>query len=262
MNQDERRIWLIDKLLEEGDNCQVNKMPDTPLKQRELLRGLMNVRPPTPLSPKFIDIQDAYLQERLNERGVVDTMSIEPVTGKIALWQGDITLLNADVIVNAANSQMLGCFIPNHWCIDNCIHTFAGCQLRLDCDNKMHDVGRIDMTSDCLVTRGFNLPCKYIFHTVGPIVYGNLTEQNCRSLAICYERCLEEAEMLHVKTIAFPCISTGEYGFPNDTAAEIATKTVNRYLSRPNSLEKVIFNVFKDIDLNIYRKLLSDKSQN
>lgn len=258
MDQDERRIWLIDKLLEVGDNCQVNRMPETVLRQRELLRGLMNVRPPKPLTHKFVEIQDAYLQERLRERGVVDTASIKTIDGNICLWQGDITLLNADVIVNAANSQMLGCFIPNHWCIDNCIHTFAGCQLRLDCARKMNDIGRVDMTADCLITRAYNLPCKYIFHTVGPIVYGNLTEQNCRSLASCYERCLDEAEMLHVKSIAFPCISTGEYGFPNDVAGNIAVRTVKRYLEHSNRFEKVIFNVFKDKDLKIYKDLLNN----
>lgn len=257
MNQDERRIWLINKLLDETDKCQVNKMPETKIKQRELLRGLMNVRSPKPLTPEFVEVQDEYLKGRLAERGVVDVDSIPCIDDRIALWQGDITLLNADAIVNAANSQMLGCFIPNHHCIDNCIHTFAGCQLRLDCDMKMHDVGRVDMTADCLITRAYNLPCRYIFHTVGPIVYGDLTEHNCKSLAACYNRCLEEADMMHLKSIAFCCISTGEFGFPNDTAAEIAVQTVKNYLTGNSTLEKVIFNIFKDIDLKLYSELLA-----
>lgn len=257
MNQDEKRVWLINKLLEETDQIQVNKMPESELKQRELLRGLMNVRLPKPLTPKFIEIQDEYLQERLQNRGVVDIDDLPLIQDRIALWQGDITLLNSDAIVNAANSQMLGCFIPNHHCIDNCIHTFAGCQLRLDCDMKMHNLGRVDMTSDCLITRSYNLPCKYIFHTVGPIVYGDLTESNCKSLAACYNRCLEEADMMHLESIAFCCVSTGEFGFPNETAAQIAVKTIKNYLENNSTLKKIIFNVFKDIDLNIYSALLS-----
>ncbi len=172
------------------------------------------------------------------------------------LWQGDITTLPCDAIVNAANSEMLGCFGPCHGCIDNAIHTFAWVQLRLKCAEIRKKQGHREETGKAKITPGYNLPCKYILHTVGPIVRGSLTKRDCGLLASCYRSCLELAEQSGVKSIAFCCISTGEFRFPNDKAAEIAVKTVKDFKSRSHSKIKVVFNVFKELDYGIYRELL------
>ena len=219
-------------------------------------RALVNVRMPKPVSDEFLQLQDEYLQEQLRVKGVIDITELKPVAPDIYLWQGDITTLKCDGIVNAANSQMLGCFCPNHGCIDNAIHTFAGVQLRLECAGIMEAQGKPEPTGSAKITRGYNLPCKYVLHTVGPIVYDGLTKKHEEQLASCYRSCLELADANGLKSIAFCCISTGEFHFPNERAAEIAVATVVEYKQKTHSNIKVIFNVFKDYDYGIYARLL------
>lgn len=222
----------------------------------QLFRSLVNIRMPGNISPEFERIQNEYLSDEIEKKGITDIRKLSPVEEGIYLWQGDITTLKCDAIVNAANSQMLGCFCPNHGCIDNAIHTFAGVQLRLDCAELMKKQGHEEETGKAKITPAFNLPSNYIIHTVGPIVHGWLTKKDKQQLADCYRSCLELAEQNSLKSIAFCCISTGEFRFPNDKAAEIAIQTVKDYKKKTQSKIEVIFNVFKELDYNIYRKLL------
>lgn len=217
-----------------------------------LLRALLNERPPMPASEEFLRVQDAYLQEELRRKGITDYADLEPVEPGIYLWQGDITALKCGAIVNAANARMLGCFCPNHGCIDNAIHTFAGVQLRLECAEIMRRQGHAEPTGSAKITGAYNLPCDFILHTVGPTITGEVTPQDEEDLANCYRSCLELAEKNGIKSVAFCCISTGEFRFPNRRAAEIAVETVRRYKGDT----EVIFNVFKDSDYEIYRGLL------
>lgn len=257
MTQKERRTYLTKKLLAEQSRYRNISVPDGIMEQKQLLRSLMNVRSPQPLPDNFLTVQDEYLQEELTGKGVVDVADLTPVTDGIYLWQGDITTLRCDAIVNAANSGMTGCYVPCHKCIDNCIHTYAGMQLRQECAAIMREQGREEETGRAKITGAYNLPCKYILHTVGPIISGPLRSQDEELLASCYRSCLELAERHSIKSIAFCCISTGEFHFPNERAAEIAVQTVNEYRSKNTSNIKVIFNVFKSFDYEIYRNLLS-----
>lgn len=256
MTQNEKRIFLTQALLNEQPKYSEIKIPAKEQEQKALLRSLMNVRMPFPAEDGFIEIQDAYLQEEIIRKGITKLTDLRPIQPGIYLWRGDITTLECDAIVNAANSQMLGCFYPNHRCIDNAIHTFAGVQLRLCCDKLMKQQGHEEETGRAKLTPAFNLPCRYVLHTVGPIVRDRPTKQDCELLASCYRSCLESARQNDLKSIAFCCISTGEFHFPNDKAAEIAIQTVKEYKSQNDSEIEVIFNVFKELDENIYRSLL------
>ncbi|MDE7439779.1 MAG: protein-ADP-ribose hydrolase [Clostridia bacterium] len=227
--------------------------------KRTLFRALVNVRMPKEASKEFLQIQDEYLQEELRLKGITDIADLSPVAPALYLWQGDITTLKCDGIVNAANSRLLGCFCPNHGCIDNAIHTFAGVQLRKECSEIMKAQGNEEPTGQAKITSAYNLPCKYILHTVGPIVYGELNETHEKQLASCYRACLELADKNGLESLAFCCISTGEFHFPNDRAAQIAIKTVAEYKEQTGSKIKVIFNVFKDYDYEIYAGLLANK---
>ena len=258
MTQAERRSYLIKSLLAEQPRYRHISAPSDPAEQKQLLRSLMNVRSPRPISEALLAVQDEYLQERLSQREITDAADLSPIAGGIYLWQGDITALKCDAIVNAANSGMTGCYVPCHRCIDNCIHTYAGMQLRQECAAIMREQGHEEETGRAKITRAYNLPCKYILHTVGPIVSGRPSKQDEELLASCYRSCLELAERNRVKNIAFCCISTGEFHFPNDRAAEIAVQTVKQYRQTNNSRIEVIFNVFKDIDYEIYQRLLSE----
>ena len=258
MNQAERRLFLIRSLLKEEPAYRQAGIPADAENQRLLLRGLMNVRPPRSTSPEFLRVQDAYLQARTAENGITDLDGLTPAQPGLYLWQGDITTLRCDAIVNAANSGMTGCYCPNHRCIDNAIHTFAGIQLRLACAEIMEQQGSPEPTGQAKITPAFNLPCRYILHTVGPIVTGQVTEQDCALLASCYRSCLELAAEHGLESVAFCCISTGEFHFPNQQAAEIAVGTVRAFLDHKTSVKKVIFNVFKDLDKEIYNRLLAE----
>lgn len=256
MNQNERRIFLIQELLKENKRYEDMEIPQDFEEQRALLRALMNVRIAKNVDDEFIKVQDEYLKEEIKRKGIVDIDDLKPIKDGIYLWQGDITTLRCDVIVNAANSGMTGCYVPNHRCIDNCIHSFAGVQLRLECDEIMTKQGYSEPTGQAKITNSYNLPCKYIIHTVGPIINGKLTSEDCDLVESCYKSCLELAVKNNLDSIAFCCISTGEFHFPNDKAAQIAVKTVEEFMKKETSLKKVIFNVFKDMDKEIYRKLL------
>lgn len=256
MTQTERRLYLISELLKEQPRYEGMKIPESEDGQKRLLRSLFNIRMPRTASQEFLAVQDAYLQEETRHKGITDLANLQPVQEGIYLWQGDITTLRCDAIVNAANSQMMGCFVPCHGCIDNAIHTFAGVQLRLACAQLMHQQGHEEETGKAKITPAFNLPCRYILHTVGPIVGGQLTKKDEDLLASSYRSCLELAEQKHIKSIAFCCISTGEFHFPGKKAADIAIQTVKEHRVRTNSKMEVIFNVFKKSDFNIYRELL------
>ena len=256
MNQDERRIFLIKELLKEDKRYKNIEIPKNPTEQVDLLRGLMNVRMPKEISEEFLKVQDEYLKEEINKKGIVDINNLNPIQKGIYLWQGDITTLRCDAIVNAANSAMTGCYVPNHRCIDNAIHSFAGVELRLECDEIMNRQGHGEPTGQAKITNAYNLPCKYIIHTVGPIISYKLTSEDCELLASCYRSCLNLAAKNNLESIAFCCISTGEFHFPNDKAAQIAIKTVEEFMKKDTSVKKVIFNVFKDMDKEIYRELL------
>ena len=208
------------------------------------------------ISDEFLKIQDDYLQEETLAKGITSLSDLKPVRDGIYLWQGDITTLKCDAIVNAANSGMTGCYYPCHGCIDNCIHTYAGIQLRNACADIMKRQGHEEPTGCAKITSAFNLPCKYVLHTVGPVITGMLTKEDKKLLASCYRACLELADRNKVKSIAFCCISTGEFHFPNKEAAEIAIDTVKKYREKNSSKIEVIFNVWKDTDYRIYKGLL------
>lgn len=256
MNQKERRLFLIKALLSEQPQYRGLAIPGEDVGQRRLLRSLLNVRMPEPVCDEFLEVQDAYLQEELADRGITRISDLTPVQEGIYLWKGDITTLACDAIVNAANSQLLGCFCPCHGCIDNAIHTFAGVKLRAACQELMREQGHEEAAGGAKITPAYNLPCRYILHTVGPIVRGRLTKRDQELLAACYRSCLELAEKNGIRSLAFCCISTGEFHFPNDKAAEIAVRTVKEYRQKADSHMEVIFNVFKEEDFQIYRKLL------
>ncbi len=256
MTQSERRKFLIERLIAEQPRYRDLTIPQSEAEQKKLLRSLFNVRMPKSIDEDFLKIQDEYLQEETAQKGITDITDLTPVANGIYLWQGDITTLKCGAVVNAANSQMLGCFVPCHGCIDNAIHTYAGVQLRLECARIMRRQGREEQTGGAKITSAYNLPCDYVIHTVGPIVRGALTETDKSLLSSCYLSCLELADKNSVKSIAFCCISTGEFHFPNDKAAEIAVKTVKEYWKQTSGKIEVIFNVFKDVDYEIYRKLL------
>ena len=255
MTQNERLLFLLDYLIKESKQYSDINIPNSIPEKKRLLRSLMNIRAPKAISDEFIKIQDEYLQQETADKGITDVNSLVPVRGRLYIWQGDITTLKCGAIVNAANSAMLGCFVPCHKCIDNAIHTYAGIQLRLECDNLMREQGHAEQTGQAKITKAYNLPCDYIIHTVGPIVHGILTQKDCELLKACYIECLKKAEESNAGSIAFCCISTGEFHFPNDKAAEIAVDTVTEYLKK-SKIEKVIFNVFKNEDREIYTKLL------
>lgn len=256
MTQAEKRKYLITELLKESPEYEKIVIPTDETEQKKLLRSLFNIRMPLPIGDGLLAVQDGYLREETRQKGITNFDDSEPIQPDIYLWQGDITTLRCDAIVNAANSQLLGCFCPCHGCIDNAIHTFAGIQLRLKCAELMKKQGHKEETGRAKITPAYNLPCKYVLHTVGPIVGGRLTRQDCDLLASCYRSCLELAEQNDIQSIAFCCISTGEFHFPNDKAAGIAIKTVKDFKRNTNSKIKVIFNVFKDTDYEIYRELL------
>lgn len=256
MTQTERLAFLINYLINENNELKAMEIPTEDTDRKRLLRSLMNIRPPKTVSKDFLEIQDAYLQEECTRKGVISLTDISLEQPGIYLWQGDITRLSVDAIVNAANSAMLGCFVPCHGCIDNAIHTAAGVELRLECSRIMEKQKTEEPTGKAKITKAYNLPCRYILHTVGPIIYGKVTEEDCGLLSDCYRSCLELAEAYQLKSIAFCCISTGEFHFPNEKAAKIAIQTVQDYQRKNQNGLEVVFNVFKDSDYQIYKQFL------
>ncbi|MCM1989390.1 protein-ADP-ribose hydrolase [Oceanirhabdus seepicola] len=256
MNRDSAVQFLIEELIK------VNRLLiDIPIAynhKRDLLRSLMNITSPTELSKEFYKIQDELLTAELNDKRITHVEEIDTQLGeKILLWKGDITTLEIDAIVNAANSELLGCFIPMHNCIDNAIHSASGMQLRNECNKMMEKQGYEEPTGQAKITKGYNLPAKYVIHTVGPIIKGKVTAFQEEQLASCYISCLERTKKIEeIKTIAFCCISTGVFNFPKERAAEIAVGTVLNYLKRnPNNINKIVFNVFTEEDFNVYKTI-------
>lgn len=251
--------YLIKYLLAENGSS-TERLPESAEERFRLFRGLVNTRPPAPVSEEFLAAQDELLRGKLAEKGIVDYRELQPVEPHIYLWQGDVTRLKCDAIVNAANSALLGCFCPCHGCIDNAIHTFSGVQLRLECAEIMRKQGEGEPVGRAKLTAAYNLPCEYVIHTVGPYVCGRLTEEHCALLKSCYAECLKTAAKNGITSVAFCCISTGEFHFPNERAAEIAVRTTREFL-RGNGNVEVIFNVFKDRDRELYERLLgADKA--
>ena len=256
MTQNERLLFLIEYLKNENPRYRELEIPHGREERFRLYRSLVNVRMPKNATEEYLRIEDEFLKEETAQKGVTDIAGLVPVRQETYIWQGDITALKADAIVNAANSQLLGCFVPCHSCIDNCIHTFSGIRLRLKCDEIMKNQGFEEPTGQAKITPAYNLPCKYVIHTVGPIVSGFLNSTHETQLASCYEECLKIADEFSLESIAFCCISTGVFHFPNERAAQIATETVKNYKQKTGSKIKVIFNVFKDRDREIYESLL------
>ncbi len=252
MNQSERRKFLINYLINEKPRYSGLRVPDETAEQKKLLRSLMNVRPPAPCGEEFLKVQDEYLRAEAEAEGITDISDLTPVKEGIYLWQGDITTLRCGAIVNAANSGMTGCYIPCHGCIDNAIHTYAGVRLRQECARQMQKQGHEEETGKAKITPAYNLPCDYILHTVGPVIRGEVTGRDRELLASCYCSCLELARQNKIESVAFCCISTGEFRFPQGQAAEIAVRTV---MENRGDI-KVVFNVFKESDYRIYRELL------
>lgn len=261
MDRNENLRFIIRTLLNERREYAGCRIPESITGMQALMRGLLNVRPAVPVSKAFLKAQDTELRAQLEDKGVVRPENIAKIDGdgRIRLWNGDITRLEVDAIVNAANSEMEGCFIPMHRCIDNAIHSAAGVELRLECARLMREQGRPEPTGHAKLTKGYNLPARHIIHTVGPIVRGaSPTDKQKAELADCYKSCLALADAHGFRSIALCCISTGEFGFPQRLAARIAVQTVEEYLGKAvgSHLECVIFNVFKDSDETIYMELL------
>ena len=257
MNQMERREALIRMLIDEQpDRYRGLPVPVGEEMQRSLLRALLNLREPVPAAPELLRMQDEYLQCELSRRGVTNADALEALQPGICLWRGDITTLRCDAIVNAANSALLGCFCPNHGCIDNAIHTYAGIQLRLACKAIMDAQGHEEPAGAAKLTLAYNLPCRYVLHTVGPIVREQVTEKDERLLASCYRACLDLAAEHALRSVAFCCISTGEFHFPHELAAQIAIRSVSSHEAVRQGRIRVIFNVFKEQDEVLYKRLL------
>ena len=256
MTQEQQTDDLIRCLLAERKEYQDIEVPSELPDKRRLLRSLMNVRPPALVSEEFLRVQDAYLQERLAQRGVTSPKDLTPVRPGLYLWQGDITTLAVDAIVNAANSGMTGCYIPCHGCIDNAIHTYAGVQLRLECARIMAGQRGEEPVGQAKITKAYNLPCRYVLHTVGPMIDGAVTKTDREQLSSCYRSCLDLAAANGLHSVAFCCISTGEFHFPNELAAQIAIETVQDWRRQNPDKIEVIFNVFKDSDHELYKRLL------
>lgn len=264
ITQEQRLNFLVEEFKADSDEYKNLETPEDTEGKRRILRSLMNIRMPKKMPVAVVSVQDEYLRERALDKGVVNLSEIPPIRDGISIWQGDITRLAVDAIVNAANSQMLGCFVPMHTCIDNCIHTFAGIQLREECNRQMKELrikyGRHyeQPTAVPMLTDGYNLPAKKVIHIVGPIVQYKLTPEVEKDLADCYRNTLDMCLENGLKSVAFCCISTGVFHFPNKRAAEIAVNTVSDWVNEhPGEMERVIFNVFKDEDREIYERLLS-----
>ena len=256
MTQEERLHFLLQALLAERPGGQDIAIPRRPEDRRRLLRALMNTRPPDPIPPEVLAVQDAFLQAELAEKNITRLADLTPQRPGQYLWQGDITTLAVDAIVNAANRQMLGCFVPCHGCIDNAIHSAAGMELRQACAQLMARQGHEEPTGQAKLTPGYHLPCRYVLHTVGPIITGPVTRRDQALLASCYRTCLALAEAHGLASVAFCCISTGEFHFPNDLAAQIAVDTVSAWQRDHPQAPAVVFNVFKDEDRALYEALL------
>ena len=259
----EKLDYLIEYLLEESGR---NKEDYIHRDKKTLYRALVNIREPKPISDDFLKAEDEYLKEELKKTKITDVKNIKSVKEKykktkitnsdvICIWHGDITKLKIEAIVNESNSKGIGCFIPNHKCVDNQINTFAGVRLRLECDEIMKPLNYKLETGKAIITKAYNLPAKYVIHTVGPVVEIQVTDENEQGLANCYINSLELAIQNNIRTIAFPCISTGIFDFPNVAASRIALKTVDDFISKnKDKFDKVVFDLWTDDDFEVYEQ--------
>lgn len=261
--QEKRLNYLLEEFKKDSGKYKNIEIPKNIKEKQDILRSLMNIRMPKKMSDEVIKVQDEYLSYCIKEKGIVKLSEIPATKNNLSIWQGDITKLEVDAIVNAANSQMLGCFIPMHTCIDNQIHTFAGVQLREECNQQMNKLREKygtnyeQPTAIPMLTDAYNLPAKKVIHIVGPIVYDKLTPNLEKNLEDCYTNTLDMCLENGLKTVAFCCISTGVFNFPNQRAAQIAVDTVEKWsLIHPDKMDRIIFNVFKDEDKKYYEKLL------
>lgn len=261
--QEQRLDYLLEEFKSDSKKYKNMEIPNDIIKKQQMLRSLMNIRMPKKMIDEVIKVQDEYLSYRAKEKGIVKLSDIPVIKDNLSIWQGDITRLEVDAIVNAANSQMLGCFLPMHICIDNQIHTFAGIQLREECNQQMNKLREKygenyeQPTAIPMLTDAYNLPAKKVIHIVGPIVHDKLTPNLEKNLEDCYTNTLDMCLGNGLKTVAFCCISTGVFNFPNQRAAQIAVDTVEKWsLVHPDKMDRIIFNVFKDEDKKYYEKLL------
>lgn len=256
MTLNEKLDILIRFMLDESDNKTL-EIPVFPEAKKSLLRALTNMRPPNPISEEILKLQDEYLQEENQLRGIVDFTSFKRMKNGFYLWKGDITRVKCDAIVNAANGELTGCYLPCHNCLDNCVHTYAGMRLREYCAEIIRQKKRREPVGQAEITPGFNLPCKHIIHTVGPAVSGRLTRRHKKELASCYSSCLKTADENYLDNVVFCCVSTGVFGFPNKEAAEIAVETAENYKKSSGSKLDIAFCVYADLDEELYKTLLS-----
>ena len=254
----EKLLYLINYLAKES-KIDIGELPSSEIELKNLFRSLMNMRPPNDISEDYLKVEDEFLQEELDKKFITDIENLKPIKNNLYLWKGDITALKIDAIVNAANSAMLGCFYPMHKCIDNAIHSAAGTRLRLFCRDVINKCGGSLETGDAKITPAFNLPCKYVLHTVGPIIKDKVGKKDESLLYSCYKSCLNLVLANNIESVAFCCISTGEFRFPNDLAVDIALSSVNDFLKENKEQNiKIVFNVFKDIDYELYNKKLKE----
>lgn len=254
----EKLLYLINYLAKER-KINIDEFPTDEIELKNLFRSLMNTRAPNYISEEYLKIEDEFLHEEIDKKLITNIENLKPVKNNLYIWKGDITSLKIDAIVNAANSSMLGCFYPLHKCIDNAIHSAAGTRLRLICKEIIERYEGYLETGDAKITPAFNLPCKYVLHTVGPIIKDKVNKNDEELLYLCYKSCLNLALENNIESLAFCCISTGEFRFPNDLASSIALSSVNDFLhdlSNDNKKcdIKIVFNVFKDIDYELYNK--------
>lgn len=254
----EKLLYLINYLAKES-KIDIGEIPSSEIELKNLFRSLMNMRPPNDISEDYLKAEDEFLQEELDKKLIINIENLKPIKNNLYIWKGDITALKIDAIVNAANSAMLGCFHPMHKCIDNAIHSAAGTRLRLFCRDVINKCGGYLETGDAKITPAFNLPCKYVLHTVGPIIKDKVSEKDEEHLYSCYKSCLNLALENKIESVAFCCISTGEFRFPNDLAVDIALSSVNDFVEENKEQNiKIVFNVFKDIDYELYNKKLKN----
>lgn len=254
----EKLLYLINYLAKES-KINIGELPSNEIELKNLFRSLINIRPPNDISEDYLKIEDEFLQEELDKKLITNIENLKSIKNNIYIWKGDITTLKIDAIVNAANSAMLGCFYPMHKCIDNAIHSAAGTRLRLFCRDIINKSGGYLETGDAKITPAFNLPCKYILHAVGPIIKDKVSKKDEELLSLCYKSCLNLVVENNIESVAFCCISTGEFKFPNDLAVDIALSSVNDFLKENKAKNiKIVFNVFKDIDYELYNKKIKE----
>lgn len=254
MKKEKLLLEIVEYLIKES-NYEF-EIPESYEELKRVYKALVNIRMPKSLNEDILKLEDEYLKLELRDKEITDVKDLKEIKYNIILWLGDITTLNCDVIVNAGNNHGLGCFNPNHICIDNVIHTNAGMRFRLECNNILK--GKELSNGEIIVCNAYNLPSKKVITTVGPQVLGNVTNQNEIDLSNCYKNALEYAIKNGYTSIAFPSISTGLFGYPIEKAKVIAYNSVKEVLNKYKTDIKVIFNVFSESDYNEYERIFKN----